>query len=828
MSTESHESQIESLLGQMTVEEKVQMCHAVGNFHSGGCRRLGIPELCMSDGPHGVRFELDRHSWNPIQDREYDGTYLPTGTSLAATWNPDLARQFGQVLGAEARQRGKDVILGPGINIIRTPLCGRNFEYFSEDPHLIAQLVVPVVEGIQSQSTACCVKHYALNNQELDRHGVDVHVEERPLREIYLKGFMAAARAGAWTFMGAYNLYRGQHCCHNQRLLNEILKGQWAWDGVVISDWGGTYDTIEAAECGLDIEMGGGADYDKYHLSGPLLEAIRSGRVDMAVVDDKVRRILRLMFRLGLLGETDRPSGARNTEAHRQTALDIARESVVLLKNDADLLPLKPESLRKVVVIGENATARHGRAGGSSQVPAAYEITPLEGIRQILGDEVDVQFVQGYPDQDMATSPIPAQQLGVVEAGSGVRGWKAEFFTNGACQGPPAVTKTAADVNFGWGPCDLPGGLRPGQIEKRWSVRMTAELVPEESGLHEFVLQAFDYAHLLVDGEAVMTLWGKAEQLDLRTAKIELTAGQSYQLEVQQQGKFPEGRTELTWIPPSKAGRQTSAAAAEAIQAASDADAVIFIGGLNHSFDTEGADRKSLHLSHGQDELIRELAAVNDALVVVLVAGSAVAMDWLDQVPALIWSGYNGMEAGRALAEVLFGRTNPSGKLPYTLPAKLTDVPAHALEGAYQASHVSYAEGLLVGYRWFDTKHIEPLFPFGHGLSYTRHEMSDLSVEGLRVSLTLRNVGDRDGAEVVQLYVSRPGSRYDRPVRELKAFAKVALPAGESRDVTFQIDPDDLAVWDQAAEQWVLEPGLYGLAVGSSSRRIALEGSVKI
>jgi beta-glucosidase len=827
------ETKIEELLSQMTLEEKTHLCHAVAAFESGGCERLGIPQVTMSDGPHGVRHEMDPHSWAKLTDADDRCTYLPTATAVAATWNRELARAFGRVLGAEARQRGKDVILGPGVNIIRTPLCGRNFEYYSEDPLLTAELVVPCVEGIQEHDVACCVKHYALNNQELNRHGVDARPNDRTLREVYLPAFRAAAKAGAWTFMGAYNLYHGQHCCHNQVLLNDILKGEWGWDGVVISDWGGTHDTIEAADCGLDIEMGGRGDYENYYLAGPLAEAVQAGKVDQAKVDDKVRRILRLMFRVKLLGDQHPSQGERNTEAHQATALEIARESVVLLKNDNAFLPIRPEGLRKLAVIGRNATTQHAEGGGSSQVPAMYEVTPLEGLQKLLGDDVEIVHAPGYPAVEFGYQPVEAEQLDVVEEGSGVRGWRGRFWDNPKFHGEPVDERTVAAVDCSWGAGNTPAG---DVADGRFSAKLTATLTPDRSGEYEFGLHGPDYCHLHIDGKPIIAIWGNTEPVT-RSGRIELAAGRTYRLELAINSHMPEGELRLGWLKP---GDQRTAnetpRMAQAVGLARDADAVLFIGGLSHAEDSEGSDRTQIHLDGGQDQLIDALAEANPNLAVVMIAGAAVAMPWIDKVRAVLWAGYEGMEGGTALAEVLTGRVNPSGKLPYTLGAKLTDYAPHALED-YDRDVCNYAEGTLVGYRWFDRKGIEPLYPFGHGLSYTTFEYGHLTVEPLtetgesalaRVGCSVRNTGGTSGRETVQLYAAPPADRTDRPVRKLVNFMKITLEPGQKADVVFEVSPDDLAVWDEAEGGWSTPAGTYGLQLGSSSRDVRLSGELKV
>ncbi|MFP4215828.1 MAG: glycoside hydrolase family 3 C-terminal domain-containing protein [Phycisphaerae bacterium] len=831
--TEAMERKIDELLGEMTLEEKTRLCHAIAGFQSGGCERLGIPPLTMSDGPHGVRHELHPHSWDRLTDADDRCTYQPTGTALAATWNRELARRFGRVLGAEARDRGKDVILGPGVNIIRTPLCGRNFEYYSEDPCLSAELVGPCVKGIQENDVACCVKHYALNNQELNRHGVDARPDERTLREMYLPAFHAAAKAGAWTFMGAYNLFRGQHCCHNQTLLNDILKGEWGWDGVVISDWGGTHETAEAIACGLDIEMGGGSNYDEYHLAKATIEAVRSGRADESHMDDKVRRILRLMFRVGLLGDRPRHPGARNTDAHQATALEIARESIVLLKNDRSFLPLKPTKLKKLAVIGKNATTLHAEGGGSSQVPALYEVTPLEGLEKLFGDEVEIVHAEGYPAVEFSYQPLPSDALDVVEEGSGVRGWRGRFWDNPKFRGDPVDQRTVSTVDCSWSPGNTPAG---DVADGRFSAKFTATFTPTESGVYRFGLHGPDYCHLHIDGKPVIAVWGSTEPTT-RDGQLELDAGRSYELEVVVNAHAGEGEVRLGWLKPDQQlSADTTERMAEAVHLARDADAVLFVGGLSHAEDSEGSDRTQFHLDGGQDQLIDALAEANPNIGVVVVAGGAVAMPWVNKVRAILWAGYEGMEAGTALAEILLGRTNPSGKLPYTLGAKLTDYAPHALED-YGRDVCEYAEGPLVGYRWFDRKGITPLYPFGHGLSYTTFEYSDLTIEPLtetdentlaRVRCRVRNTGSVIGSDVVQLYVAPPTDDVERPVRELRNFMKITLEPGRQAEVVFELSADDPAIWDETQGGWTTPSGTYGLQVGSSSRDIRLSGELNV
>jgi beta-glucosidase len=629
-----------------------------------------------------VREDVGPHSWEPAGRTDDFASYLPVLIGLAASFDPDLAREYGEVIGREALRRGKHIMLGPGLNIMRTPLNGRNFEYLGEDPFLASRMAVGYIRGVQSQDVASCAKHFAANNQEWERGTIDVVMDERALREVYLPAFRAAVReAGVLTVMGAYNKFRGQHCCHNDYLLNRVLKGEWGFKGLVMSDWSGTHDTREAVYGGLDLEMGtDGRAYDEYHLARPFREGLLRGEYPMALVDDKARRNLRVMLATRVLD--GRAPGAINTPAHQATARRVAEAGIVLLRNEGGLLPLEAGRPGRIAVIGENAVRLHARGGDSAGIKAFYEVTPLEGIVRRAGAGADVTFSMGYGEK---------------------------------------------------------------------------------------------------------------------------------------------GGSELL---------------ARAERAAAQADVAVIVAGLNHSphFDDEGTDRKDLRLPSGQDELIERVAQANPRTVVVLISGGPVEMPWLGRVPAVVQAWYPGMEGGHALARVLFGDVNPSGKLPCTFPKRLADSPAHAL-GAYPGKDgtVRYLEGLLVGYRWFDTKGIEPLFPFGHGLSYTRFEYSDLRLasggEGsplLTVEFELANVGPREGAEAAQVYVRDLRSSLPRPDRELKAFRKVPLPPGERTRLCFALDASAFAFYDPERKAWVAEAGEFEVLVGSSSRDIRLTGRFKL
>ena len=827
MSEAQIEKQIQALLEEMTPAEKVNMCHAVTKFTSGGVPRLGIPPLSMSDGPHGVREEIAADSWDAVGGDQDYATYLPTGTALAATWNRECARLFGEVLGAEARDRGKDVILGPGVNMVRSPLCGRNFEYYGEDPYQAGELAAEAIQGIQSQGTAACVKHFALNSQELRRHEVNATCSERALRELYLPAFESAVvKGGAMTLMGAYNRFRGQKCCQNDYLLNQILKKEWGFDGVVISDWAGVTDTFEAARNGMDIEMGTGEEYHNYYLADPFLRAVENGEIEMAVLDDKVRRILRLMFRLGVIGDgSRRPAGERNTPAHQAAARAIASEAITLLKNEKSLLPLDAGKIRRLLVVGDNADCRHHFGGHSSAVKALYEVTPLEGLKRLLeGSGVEIRSFRGYPVGSGAGLPIPSSLMGIVDAGAGTRGWSCEIYDNHRRIGEPVRSLPLESPEFDPAK-DLPEELRG----KDFGVMIKGVLTPKKSEAWTFVLDGCSQACLGCEGVNFVENC-KSEENVCGTATLPLEAGRSYKLEipVNIHVGVPIYPVRLTAVPGGVGAADVKDE--ELFAAAREADAVLFFGGLNHTFDAEGSDRKDMALHDGQNELVSALAKINPRIAVVLVGGSPMEMPWIDEVPAVVQMWYAGMEAGNAIADVLFGRVNPSGKLPFTFPKRLADSPAHALND-YQPLICHYAEDLLMGYRWFDTKQIEPLFPFGHGLSYTAFEYGEPMVETdggeVVVRMKLANVGNRFGRETVQLYIAPPKSAFLRPAQELKGFAKVALEPGESREVEIRLNARSFAIYHPDKREWFVEPGRYLLRLGASSRDIRREIAVE-
>lgn len=700
------EKRIEKLIKKMTLEEKVGLLHGNSKFYVAGVERLGIPEWSLSDGPHGVRAEINRHDWAYAGWTNDSASYFPTGTAFAATWNPELAYRRGEVLGEEARWRKKDVLLGPGVNIIRSPLCGRNFEYMSEDPYMNSVLAVAYIKGLQSRDVACSVKHFAVNNQETNRTTVDVECSERALREIYLPAFKAAVQeGGALTVMAAYNKFRGEFCAENNYLVRKILRNEWGFDGVYVTDWGAAHSTVPSMEAGLDLEMGTLIDkYEDWYYANPLIEAVKSGKIPMSLVDEKVGDVLRVMIKTNVLDPKKRfGPGSMNTKEHQQATYDAAAEAIVLLKNQNNLLPLDFSSIKSLAVIGDNATRKHSNGGLSSEIKAVYEVTPLEALRAKWGDKVDIRFAQGYE--------------------------KLSTFVEGSNNG-------------------------------------------------------------------------------------------------QSSGTF------------SSKTQESDALLKEAVEVARTSDVALLVCGLNHDYDTESFDRLNMDIPYGQVELIQEVVKANPRTIVVMIAGSPLNMAAVDICsPAIVWAWFNGMEGGNALVDVLSGKVNPSGKMPFTTPVSLDQSPAHAL-GNFPGRDlkVNYEEDILVGYRWFDTKGLPVVYPFGYGLSYTTFNYSNLNTDKktydqadtIQATFTLTNTGDREGAEVAQLYVSDPVCSVMRPVKELKGFKKVFLKPGESLRITLDIPVSSLAFYSEAQSQFVVEPGEFILQLGASASDITQRISVEV
>ncbi len=712
--TQPLEQRVEDALARMTLQEKINVIHAQSKFSSAGVPRLGFPDFWTDDGPHGVRPDVLWDEWEQAGQSNDSCVAFPALTCLAATWNPGIARLYGKSLGEEALYRGKDMILGPGVNIYRTPLGGRNFEYMGEDPYLASQMVVPYVQGLQSNGVAACVKHFAMNNDEEFRNQVNVVLSDRALYEIYLPAFKAAITEGkSWGIMGGYNLYKNQHNSQNEILLNKILKGEWNFDGVVVSDWGACHSTDEAVKYGLDMEFGTWTNglsagtknaYENYYLSTPYLKAIQEGKYTTKELDDKVRRVLRTFFRTTM--NRQRPQGYLCSEAHYDAARKIAEEGIVLLKNTKGVLPLNLSKAHNVLVVGENAIKMMTVGGGSSSLKAQKEISPLDGLKARLGSAVHLEYERGY------------------------------------------VGDTTGNYN----------GVTTGQ-------------------------------------------------------------------------NLSDSRSEAQLI-------------ADAVAKARKADYVILFGGLNKSDyqDCEGHDRKQYELPYHQDRLIEALAKANKNLIYVNISGNAVAMPWVSRVPAIVQGWYGGSISGEALAAVLVGDANPSGKLPFTWPAKLSDVGAHALnafpgtwrngtKGRNGIIDEEYKEGIYVGYRWVDHAKTVPTFAFGHGLSYTTFKLSNARISAkemtqdgnLTFTVTVTNTGKRAGQEVVQLYIHDAVSSLERPYKELKGFSKVSLQPGESKEVEITIDNSALSFFDDKAHAWKSEAGKFTALIGTASDNLPLK-----
>lgn len=682
------EQKINTILKKMTLPEKIAMLHGNALFSSDGIKRLGIPELTFDDGPLGVREEVLRFDWASARWTTDSATFFPNGSAVAATWNPALARKFGVAMGQEANARKKIVMLAPAFNICRMPLCGRTYEYYSEDPYLNAQLAVQSVLGIQSQHVAACIKHFALNNQETKRYSVNVVADERTMREIYFPAFKAAVQQGhAYTLMAAYNKLNGYWCSENNFLLNQLLKKEWGFKGAVVSDWGGTHTTVDAAKSGLEIEMGSSGPYDQWYFASPLLAAVKSGKVSENTINGKVRRILWVMYQTSL--SKNHPAGSISTASHSKTVYDIASESIVLLKNENHLLPLKEGSYKSIAIIGDNAVRTFALGGFGAGVKAKYEVTALAGLKSHLPKNVSLQFSQGYNANYKATNT---------------------------------------------------------------DAQNAASSVPDP--------QLISQAVALV-----------------KTTDV----------------------------------------------------AILFIGS-NREYESEGSDRKNLELPFGEQVLVDAVTEANPNTIIVAIGGAPYDLNKIKHTNhTILWSWFNGSEGGNALADVITGKVNPSGKMPFTFPASLGDSPAFALH-TFPGDSITanYKEGILVGYRWYDTKKIEPLYCFGYGLSYTNFDYSGLKTDKavygkadkIKITLNLRNTGKVQGKETVQIYLKKQNSAVDRADKELKAFTKIDVSPGQTSTVQLAVSVSDLAYYKVQGHLWVVEPGKYQVLAGSSSRDI--------
>ena len=813
--SENMEQRIEELLSQLTLKEKVALMSGRDNWRTVPIERLGIPSLTMTDGPHGVRTQADPGRLvGPT-------TAFPTGVSMAASWNPELIERVGAALGEEALAMGCDILLGPCVNIVRHPLAGRNFESYSEDPYLAGRIGVAFVKGVQSRGVGTSVKHFACNNQETERMRGSSVVDERTLREIYLAQFeMVVKEARPWTVMCSYNRLNGVYASQNAHLLREILKGEWGYDGVVISDWGANHTTVESVRGGLDIEMPGPAKY-----YGPLLvEAVYTWQVEEEVINNAVRRILRLILRSGKMDGAPRSAGSVNTAEHQSLARELAEEAITLLKNERGLLPLRGDSLRSVAVIGPNAAEAVISGGGSAYVDPPYRVSPLEALQARLPGRV--RYEKGC--ENVRVLPTIKPEYLTPAQGEGLGLW-GEFFDNTDFAGEPLICRVDRRLHF-WFLSFAPLESTPRQFAVRW----TGHLTVPESGTYTMGVRNTGICRVFLDGELVLEnitpQTAGPWMMNEASAPLPLVAGQAHQLRVEY--------IRPAWLDwpylnllfgATPTPEEASLKLERAVQAAREAEVAIVFTGYPDGYETEGADRPDMALTGQQDELIQAVAQANPNTVVVLNVGAPVSMPWLDQVAAVVLAYYPGLENGNAVARVLLGEVNPSGKLPVTFPRRLQDTPAFVnFPGGRE---VRYGEGIFVGYRYYDIKDIEPLFPFGHGLSYTAFAYSDLSLPavvkaGDRVTVALRvtNTGGMAGKEVVQLYVRDVVASQPRPLKELKGFAKVFLQPGESQVVSFVLDERALSFYDPDRGKWVAEPGEFEVLVGSSARDIRLIG----
>ncbi|GLB51959.1 glycosyl hydrolase [Neptunitalea chrysea] len=702
--THEYDATIDSLIAEMTLEEKSGMLHGTSMFATEAVAHLGIPELKMADGPLGVREEISRNSWAPLGSDDDFATYYPAGAGLSATWNPEMAYTFGFSVGEESKARGKDVLLSPAINIIRTPLGGRTYEYFTEDPFLNKKIAVPFIVGLQENEVAACVKHFAANNQETHRDYVDVQIDERALREIYLPAFKAAVQeADAYSFMGAYNKFRGEYLCENDYMLNKVLRDEWGFEGIVISDWAAVHSSVKALKNGTDVEMGTPKPFNDFYFAQPLIDSVKAGKVNEKELDKHVKRVMQVMYTVKSMGNQERKKGSIATKEHYQDAYKIASESVVLLKNNNELLPLKLDGVKSIAVIGTNAKQKNALKGFGAGVKTKVEVTPFEGLKNRLPDNITINYAEGYKENYSAT---------------------------------------------------------------------------EKAVLGDITLNA----PVTID--------------ELDPAMVE-----------------------------------------EAIQAAKSSDITVFFGGSSREYETEASDRASLKLPFGQEKLLEKILEVNPNTIVVMIAGAPYDLNQINETSnAIVWSWFNGSEGGNALADVLLGNVNPSGKLPWTMPKRIEDSPAHATNSFPGDDTVKYAEGILVGYRWFDTKNVAPLYPFGYGLSYADFAISNLATskntytekETITVTATVKNNSTLDGKEVVQLYVSKPESKVERADKELKGFSKVMVKANGTANVSITIPVKELAFYNVKTKAWEVEKGTYVLKIGNSSKNIISEQKITI
>ncbi len=799
------ERRVNDILGKMTLEEKIDYIGGYEDFYVRAIPRLGLPALKMSDGPIGVR------NYGP-------STTYAGGIALAASWNPEIAKEVGAGIGHDARARGVHFMLGPGVNIYRAPMNSRNFEYFGEDPFLASAIAVGYIDGMQSVGVSATIKHYMGNNSEFLRHDSDSIMDERTMREIYLPTFEAAVKpAHVGAIMDSYNFINGEHATQNTFINNQVAKKDWGFDGIIMSDWVATYDGVAAANGGLDLEMPSG----KFMNKTVLLPAIKAGKLSEATIDDKVRRILRTAIRFGWLDrdQTDL-TWSRFSEQGKQIALESALESAVLLKNEGNLLPLNKSSLHTIAVIGPSAYPGVPVGGGSAQVRPFNTVSFVLGMSNYFAGSGTVLYNRGIPaldDMAKSTSFVTSPQ-------GGRPGLTVEWFNNADLSGKPSSTSSAQHVALAGGPDETGALLDELLAYNPTSSRWTGYYVAQTAQPHNIFVQwngERSGFRLFLDDKKVLDDWELARGL-VDQVTVPLTAGpHKIVLEQYKNDRLEHLRLRLGIQPLSKLVDN------EAKALAKNADIVILSVGYDPESECEGADR-TFQLPPGQDQLIQDIVAANPKTIVVLTAGGGVDMNaWIDKVPALLHTWYAGQEAGTALPKFLFGDMNPSGHLPISIERRWEDNPVH--DNYYPATgtkKVTYREGVFVGYRGYDKNNVKPLFPFGFGLSYTTFKYANLQATPKSVSFDVTNAGQRDGSAVVQLYIGDTHAAVPRPPKELKGFSKVALKAGETRHITLPLDDRSFAYYDIASHQWKAAPGTYDILVGNSSEDIQLKGTV--
>ena len=824
------EARAADLASRLTLEEKVALMAGAASFTLEGVERLGVPRVNVTDGPTGVR-----------SNEGEPATVFPVGVALASTWNVDLAREVAAAIAREALALGSRVVLAPTINIMRTPLWGRNFETYSEDPFLAGRLGADYVEGLQGEGVGASLKHYAANNQEEGRMTVSVEMDERTLREIYLSAFEYVVKtSNPWTVMASYNRVDGVYATENRKLLIDILKGEWGYDGVVVSDWGAVHAAAAAANGGTDLEMPGPALW----FGDKLLAAVKSGEVPTAQIDDAALRMCRLIVRTGALDGGPLPTGELRTARHRRIAEDAAVEAVVLLKNEGDLLPLEPATLKRVAVVGPNASARRIQGGGSSQVRTDRRVSMLSALTDRLTGRTEVLHADGGDNEPVPPAARPA--MFSPDAARGQAGVLCEYFAGHDTSAEPVTSRQERALGK-----LVSHDMGAGQPATYGAFRWSGWFWPERDGRHEFSMRGPGEIRLWLDGAPLIDerTQSQPDKLDVggrlvprKSAAVELAAGRGYPIRVDYVRAIPSrdeqagaggGGEGLAWEYVSLGVRPPRGSIAEAAELAASCDAAIVVIGSASISEGEGYDREDLDLPGDQNALVEAVLAANPRTVVVLSNGAPYVLPWIDHAPALIEAWMGGEAGPDAVARIILGEAEPSGRLPVTFPAAQEHSPAHRFYPG--GASVTYGEGLRVGYRHFDSGNEPPLFPFGFGLTYTRFKYADLQApesvrvgESAPVSFSLRNVGERTGKETAQLYIRPRGPSVERPVKELKGFCKVALEPLEQKFVRIDLDARAFAFYDPASGKWIAEPGAYDLLIGGSAADIELQATVRL